>query len=82
MLDPAAQPSLAEANQWRSAAEAAALVAERRAEEAQLASDPARHSAMTAERAELALQLQQRTALIRELETRLTQRGSGRRRVH
>ncbi len=71
-LDATAQPSLAEANQWRRAAEAAALVAERRAEEAQLMSDPARHSAMMAERAELVLQLQQLTALIRELETRLT----------
>jgi potassium efflux system protein len=71
-LDPAASPSLAEANQWRNAAEAAALIAERRAGESQLASQPARFSAMTAERAELTLQLQQRAALIRALETRLT----------
>ena len=71
-LDPAASPSLAEANQWRNAAESTALVAERRAEEAQLASQPARFSAMTAELAELTLRLQQRAALIRVLETRLT----------
>ena len=72
VLDPAASPSLAEATQWRSAAEAAALVAERRAKEAQLSSQPARFSAMTAERAAIALQLELVAALIRALEAGVT----------
>jgi potassium efflux system protein len=71
-LDPAASPSLAEATQWRSAAEGSALETERRAREAELASQPARFSAMTAERAELALQLEQQTALIRAIDARLS----------
>lgn len=71
-LDASAAPSLAEANSWRSAAETTALEAERRAREAELASQPARFSTMAAERAEIALQLEQRAALIRELEARLS----------
>ena len=71
-LDPAASPSLAEANQWRSAAETTALEAERRAREAELASQPARFSAMAAERAEIVLQLGQRAALVRAIEGRLS----------
>lgn len=71
-LDPTASPSLAEAGQWRSAAEATALETERRAREAELASQPARFSAMAAERAELALQLQQQAQLIRAIEARLS----------
>lgn len=71
-LDPAGAPSLAEANRWRAAAEAAALATERRAREAELASQPVRFSAMAAERAELALELQQRSALVRAIEARLS----------
>jgi potassium efflux system protein len=71
-LDPAASPSLAEANRWRSAAETTALEAERRAREAELASQPARFSAMAAERAEIALQLEQRAALVRAIDARLS----------
>jgi potassium efflux system protein len=71
-LDPAASPSLAEANQWRGAAETTALENERRAREAELASQPARFSAITAERAEIALQLEQRAVLIREIDARLS----------
>ena len=71
-LDPAASPSLAEATQWRSAAEGSALETERRAREAELASQPVRFSAMTAERAEIAMQLEQRAALIRAIDARLS----------
>jgi len=70
-IDPAASPSLAEANLWRGAAETTALETERRAREAELASQPVRFSAMTAERAEAALQLEQRAALVRAIEARL-----------
>ncbi len=71
-LDRSASPSLVEATQWRSAAEATALETERRARDAELASQPARFSAMAAERAETALQLEQRTALVRAIEERLS----------
>jgi potassium efflux system protein len=70
-LDQAGLPSLAEARQWRNTAEAVALAAERRAREADLTSQPVRYSAMTAERAEFTLELQQIGALIRALEIRL-----------
>lgn len=67
-IDPAAQPSVIEAGQWRTLAELRALNAENVAREAQLESQPIRFSAMAAERAELGLNLGRLTALIQALE--------------
>ncbi len=64
-----AAPSLAEANQWRDRAEALSLGAERRAREAELASQPPRYALMTAQRAELASKAQRLTSLAELLET-------------
>jgi potassium efflux system protein len=53
VVDPAADPSFAEAGQWLELAEQASLREERLALSAQLDSQPVRYSAMTVERAEL-----------------------------
>ena len=69
IVDSAASPSLAEANQWRDAAEALSLSAERRAKEAQLSSQPVRYALMAAQRAELAFKAQRLTSLSQLLES-------------
>jgi len=71
IVDANAQPSLSEATQWRNAAELKSLSAERKARQAQLSSQPARYSALSAERAELVGNLQRQAQLTRELETRM-----------
>ena len=53
IVDPAAEPSFAEASQWLARAERASLREEQLALSAQLDSQPVRYSAMTVERAEL-----------------------------
>jgi len=69
--DPTAQPSLAEAQQWRDAARYLALGSERRALEARLTSQPVRHSAMGVERAEVALNVDKLSQQVRQLEDHL-----------
>jgi potassium efflux system protein len=71
-IDPAAAPSLAEAGRWRTHAESLALIAENRAREAQLLSQPVRFAAMAMERGELAATSERLSALISELEDRAT----------
>jgi len=56
-VDPAAVPTMTEALQWGAEAQYMALVAERRANKAQLDSQPVRHSVMQAERAEISLRV-------------------------
>ena len=70
-LDPAALPSLAEAQEWLSLAERLALRAERRALEARLSSQPARYSVMAVERAEVVLNAEYLLHRVRELEVHL-----------
>ena len=65
-----APPSEAEALAWRDLAETAALVAERRAEEARQRSGPARFSLLSAERSEQALVVARLTALVEEIGAR------------
>jgi potassium efflux system protein len=69
---PDALPSLVEAREWRNLAARQSFDAERRAKEAELASKPARFSVMVAQRAELTVNLARSSALIRELETRVS----------
>ena len=57
VVDPAADPSFAEADQWLVLAEQASLRQERLALSAQLDSQPVRYSAMTVERAELQVKI-------------------------
>jgi potassium efflux system protein len=67
VVDPAAEPSFAEASQWLALAEQASLREERLALSAQIDSQPARYSAMTVERAELQAKIDtlvQRTKLL------------------
>jgi small-conductance mechanosensitive channel len=70
-LDPAAQPSLVEAQEWLVLAERLALSAERRALEVRLTSQPARYSVMAVERAEVALNVEYLVRGVRELEGHL-----------
>ena len=70
-LDPASQPSLAEAQRWVSAAEYLLLRAESRAIEARLTSQPVRYSAMAVARAEAAMSAEKLSQLVRELENHL-----------
>jgi potassium efflux system protein len=72
-----AAPSLAEAQQWRSAAEIIALNAEEHAKEAQLASQPARYGLMAAQRAQMAMTLEHLDALIEELGKRAASEAAG-----
>jgi potassium efflux system protein len=60
-IDPAAPPSLTEANQWLQLAELTALREERRALSAQLESQPGRYSALHAERAEIQFNIERLT---------------------
>ena len=67
IVDPAAEPSFAEASQWLARAERASLREEQLALSAQLDSQPVRYSAMTVERAELQAKIDtlvQRTKLL------------------
>jgi len=70
-VDPQALPSIVEANQWVVIGERAALEAEQRSLEAQLASQPARYRASRTKRAELTQQLVRISRLVRTLEQRL-----------
>ena len=70
-FEPAAKPTLAEAKLWLNTAELVALLAERRALEARLASQPARYSLMTVQRAESALNMEQMSVQVREVEGHL-----------
>jgi potassium efflux system protein len=63
LIDPQSPPSLDEGRKWSAVAEQTALNAEQRALKARLASQPVRYSALRAERAELAMQIED---LIRE----------------
>jgi len=65
------EPSQAEAERCRNAAELLALGAERRALRAQLNSQPARYSAMATERAEAAMLVGHLTQQVRQLEQQL-----------
>lgn len=69
VIDPQASPSMAEALQWITAAEQIALVAERRAQEARLASRPARFSTLRAEGAVLELRIGKLAGQERTLKT-------------
>ncbi len=68
IVDSSRAPSLAEATEWRGHAERLALVAERKALQAQLASQTVRFSALAAERVELVAINTRDTALILELQ--------------
>jgi potassium efflux system protein len=68
-LDPHAPPSIAEALQWITVAEQIALIAERQAQEANLASQPDRFSALRAKTAVLELQIRKLVVKNRTLET-------------
>lgn len=67
-IDPNGSPSMAEASQWILQAEQVALVAERRAHEARLDSQPARFAVLQAEGAELALKIEKLTGNVRTLD--------------
>ena len=69
VVDPDAPPSLAEATQWLVAAESAALRAEQGAQEARLASQPARYGVLQIERAEASARVERLAASVRELES-------------
>ena len=67
-IDPDAIPTMTEALQWGVAVDYMALVAERRANQAQLDSQPARYSALQAERAEISLRVERLVGQVRALE--------------
>ncbi len=69
VVDPAAQPSQAEAQRWRNSAQYLALVAERRELDARLNSQAVRYSAMAVVRAEHMLQVERLSQQLRELES-------------
>jgi len=73
-IDPDAIPSMAEALLWSAAAEYMALVAERRANEAQLDSQRVRYTVLQAERSELSLRVDRLKGQVVELEEDM-QRG-------
>jgi potassium efflux system protein len=66
-----APPSLAEALQWQEATERIALNAEQKAQESEQISQPARYDLLSAEQAQLALQIGQLTSEIHAIESRL-----------
>jgi potassium efflux system protein len=68
LIDRQAPPSLEEGLLWSAVAEQIALKAEQRAQQARLASQPARYSALRAERAELAIQIEDLIRKERNLE--------------
>ena len=68
LLDIAAPPSLAEAERWSSNSEGLALAAERRTLQARLNSQPVRYSAMSADRAESAMRINDLSQQIRAFE--------------
>jgi potassium efflux system protein len=69
LVEQNATPSEAEASQWIKIAEQIALTAERKAQEARLASQPVRYRAMRAEAAELTLHIQVLNEKVRILKT-------------
>jgi len=71
VVDPAAEPSISEANQWLVRAEQGSLREERLALLAQLDSQPVRYSAMTVERAELQVNIDTMVQRTRQLTERL-----------
>ena len=71
-IEPTATPSLAEAREWRVAAERTELNSERRALEARLTSMPARYGVMTAQRTEQSVAMARLTETVREMESRAT----------
>jgi potassium efflux system protein len=68
LVAPQATPSLDEGLLWSAVAEQIALSAEQRAQQARLASQPVRYSALRAERAELAIQIENLMRKERNLE--------------
>lgn len=72
-VNPDGTASEAEANRWRDLARMRALNAESEARQAQLESQPVRFSALSAQRAETALNLRQVNALLQQLQTRAFQ---------
>ena len=71
VVDPAAEPSISEASQWLVRAEQESLREERLALLAQLDSQPVRYSAMTVERAELQVNIDNMVQRTRQLTERL-----------
>jgi len=67
-IDPDASPGMTEALQWGAAAEQIALMAERRAKQAQFGSQPVRYSVLQAERAEISLRVERLVGQLRVLE--------------
>jgi potassium efflux system protein len=70
-IDQGASPSQSEAERWLIAAQEFALVAERRALEARLTSQPVRYSAMAVERAETRLAIERLMRQVKQLENHL-----------
>ena len=68
-IDPHAPPAIAEALQWITVAEQIALIAERRAQEANLDSQPARFSALRAKAAVLELKVRKFADIKRTMES-------------
>lgn len=71
-VSPASPPSASEAENWQNRARVEALLAERQALQALQRTSPIRFSLLTAQRAELALEIEQLSGLARELEASLT----------
>jgi potassium-dependent mechanosensitive channel len=70
-IDQSASPSQSEAERWFLAAQELGLIAERRALEARLTSQPVRYSAMAVEWAEQRLNIDRLLRQVKQLETRL-----------